>query len=86
MATAPHQVNRRLKPAQAAPRHRTLAINSDRVRKPIIRPSCLGEFEWPQVGEFEAAIGVIMDPRVSVPSSDPISEGRLASSLYARTT
>ena len=57
MATAPHHANGRLKPAQAAPRHRTLAINSDRVRKPIIRPSCLGEFEWPQVGEFEAAIG-----------------------------
>jgi hypothetical protein len=56
MATTPHEPNQRLKPAQAASRHRGIAINAQGVRKPIIRPSCLGEFEWPQVGEFEVAI------------------------------
>jgi len=56
MATTPHEPNQRLKPAQAATRHRGIAINAQGVRKPIIRPSCLGEFEWPQVGEFEVAI------------------------------
>jgi hypothetical protein len=65
MVIAPHQANLRLKPAQAAPGIATLAINSDRVGKPIIRPSCLGEFEWPQVGEFEVATrGVIGIARV----------------------
>ena len=29
---------------------------SNTAPKPIIPPSCLGEFEWPQVGEFEVAI------------------------------
>ena len=52
----PHQANRRQKPAQAAPGIAASQVNSDRGRKPIIRPSCLGEFEWPQVGEFEVAI------------------------------
>jgi hypothetical protein len=56
MATTPHEPNQRLKPAQAATRHRGIAINAQGVRKPIIRTSCLGEFEWPQVGEFEVAI------------------------------
>ena len=31
---------------------------SNTAPKPIIPPSCLGEFEWPQVGEFEVAIRV----------------------------
>jgi hypothetical protein len=55
MATRPAPAQPASEARSGSLQHRGPAINSDSVRKPIIRPSRLGEFESPQVGELEVA-------------------------------